>query len=302
MPFEPSQLLQGLPIVGDVLGGIITNQGNKKQAELNRNFQAQQAQLARDWQEDMYNQYSSPSAMVQQYKDAGLNPALMYGKGQSIGQGFSTSSPSGAQATLNNPADNLLAKMQSITQLKETIANNKSMREVQSAQAGLFRSQMYGQDIENQFNPKVFELNLKQGKLNLQNTIAGIKLAESQVKLNLDGLLNNEVTRRYYNKLTDKVGAETAKTVLEQSLVVANTILAKQQGYQISLDNFEKEWRNAMIATKGINPEIATNAWSLMTQATAEASNRIVGGVSKAVNWIKSDPLKKLYNRYFGTK
>ena len=302
MAFDPSKLLQGLPIVGDVLGGIITNQGNKKLAELNQNFQAQQAQLARDWQEDMFNLYSSPSAMVQQYKDAGLNPALMYGKGQSIGQSFGTSSPSGAQATLSNPADNLLAKMQSITQLKETIANNRAMREVQSAQAGLLRSQMFGQDIENQFNPKVFELNLKQGKLNLQNTIAGIKLAESQVKLNLDGLLNNDVTRRYYNNLSDKVGAETAKTILEQSLVVANTILAKHQGYQISLDNFEKEWRNAMIATKGINPEIANNAWSLMTQATAEASNRIVGGVTKAVNWIKSDPLKQLYNRYFGTK
>lgn len=34
---------------------------------------------ARKWQEDMYNDYNSPSALVRQYQDAGVNPALMFG-------------------------------------------------------------------------------------------------------------------------------------------------------------------------------------------------------------------------------
>lgn len=37
------------------------------------------AREARQWEEDMYNKYNSPSAMVRQYEEAGLNPALMYG-------------------------------------------------------------------------------------------------------------------------------------------------------------------------------------------------------------------------------
>lgn len=33
----------------------------------------------RKWEEDMYNQYNSPSALVRQYQEAGINPALMFG-------------------------------------------------------------------------------------------------------------------------------------------------------------------------------------------------------------------------------
>lgn len=295
-PFQIASLaLGGAGFLGNLGQSIFGNQAN-------RNFQAQQAQIARDWQEDFYNKYSSPSAMVQQYKDAGLNPAIMYGRGSSVVGGVpSGASPIGG-SQMQSDLSGLMNIVPSIVQMKEMIKNNESLRNLQNQQANLFSSQTTGQDLLNKFNPEVYQLNLRQGKLNLQNTLAGIKLAESQTKLNLDGLLNNDVTRRYYNNLSNKVGAETAKTILEQSLVVAETLLRQKQGYQIDLDNFEKEWRNAMIATKGINPEIANNAWSLMTQATAEASNRITGGISKAVNWIKSDPLKQLYYRYFRKK
>lgn len=34
---------------------------------------------ARRWEEDMYLKYNSPSALVRQYDDAGINPALMFG-------------------------------------------------------------------------------------------------------------------------------------------------------------------------------------------------------------------------------
>lgn len=72
---------------------------NKEQAELNRQFQSQQTQIARQWQEYFYNQYSSPQAQVRQYIDAGLNPALMYQSGPGVGSVASTSTPSGSQAS-----------------------------------------------------------------------------------------------------------------------------------------------------------------------------------------------------------
>ena len=34
-------------------------------------------------QEDMYNKYSSPSALMRQFKEAGLNPNLVYGSASS---------------------------------------------------------------------------------------------------------------------------------------------------------------------------------------------------------------------------
>ena len=38
-------------------------------------FNAAEAEKQRFWQEEMYNEYQSPEAMVRQYSEAGLNPA-----------------------------------------------------------------------------------------------------------------------------------------------------------------------------------------------------------------------------------
>lgn len=94
--------------IGNVLSTAFTNRSNKKltretnnfnaqQAELNRQFQSQEAQIARDWQESQYNKYSSPEALVRQYQEAGLNPALMYGQNLQTSTG-SSPAPSGSQA------------------------------------------------------------------------------------------------------------------------------------------------------------------------------------------------------------
>lgn len=88
--------------IANVFGTIYGNAANKQrqdeafafnsaEADKNRMFQAQQAEIARDWQESQYNKYSSPQAMVSQYQQAGLNPALMYGQNL---QGSTGSSPS----------------------------------------------------------------------------------------------------------------------------------------------------------------------------------------------------------------
>lgn len=75
------------------------------EADINRRFQSKEAEIAYQRQVDFYNTYQSPSAMVQQYKDAGLNPALM--AGGSVGQSSvpSSSSPSGSMpSSVSSPS------------------------------------------------------------------------------------------------------------------------------------------------------------------------------------------------------
>lgn len=61
-------------------------------------FNHDEAQLDRQFQEDMYNKYQSPEAQIRQYQAAGLNPALMYEGGVDINgpSGGSAASVSGA--------------------------------------------------------------------------------------------------------------------------------------------------------------------------------------------------------------
>lgn len=69
---------------------------NTQLAEMQYNHD--EAQVDRDWNERMYNLYQSPEAQMRQYQQAGLNPALMYDGGVDINgpSGGSAASASGA--------------------------------------------------------------------------------------------------------------------------------------------------------------------------------------------------------------
>lgn len=66
---------------------------------------------ARKWQEDMYNEYNSPAALVRQYQEAGINPALMFG-GQTPAAPTDTSAASVSQMNTGSMADLLGQFMQ----------------------------------------------------------------------------------------------------------------------------------------------------------------------------------------------
>lgn len=98
----------------------------------NRAFSAQQAQINRDWQEEYYQKYLSPSAQVQQFRAAGINPALMYEGGYHSG-----SVPSGGSASPNTHpyTFNLQDIAMNAINLKEQIKMNESLQNLQNAQA-----------------------------------------------------------------------------------------------------------------------------------------------------------------------
>ncbi len=114
------------------------NEFNASQASINRNFQAQQAQLARDYQTEFYEQYQSPGAMVRQYQDAGLNPALMTG-GYSSGSPVSSSSPSGSMAAGGSAPyqsiDSMVNMVAQMAMIKANIENTKADTDLKLASA-----------------------------------------------------------------------------------------------------------------------------------------------------------------------
>lgn len=238
-------------------------------------MQMAQNAVNRNWQEKMYNQYQSPAAMVRQYKEAGLNPALMYG--QNLQTEFN-------QPATQNQIDPIGAAY-TASQLKNLQAQTDNLNA--DTQAKL---------IENEFKPDLLYQNLKQGWLDYDNTLAGIHKINAEIRemdsrtiLNtiqsdlteaqIDNILaNTDKTRiEAANEALRSAGIEAtnrlvaAQVVTEQmkpALQAAEITLMESQKYSyevganrtieetnsISYDNFEKEWRNNFIKINGYEP------------------------------------------------
>lgn len=86
----------GASLAGNAIGAASNNKTNQTSIDINREnnlFNAEQAQIQRDWQEKMWgmnNSYNSPNAMIAR----GLNPFI----GSSAGAGISKSPVSGGSA------------------------------------------------------------------------------------------------------------------------------------------------------------------------------------------------------------
>ena len=283
---------------------------NSEQAQINRDFQSAEAQKARQWQQDFYTQYQSPQAQIRQYQDAGLNPALMYGRGATPAASASTASngPSGDTASVGLP----VSDPSSLVQMVLGLAKLPSEIDLMQSQADDFRASATGKNIENAYSPQILEQNLRKGEMDILNTQAAITTAQYQwalmssqeqlniVKANLteaqitDVLASadlkekqaaTEVLKQANLEVTNELlAAQIATEKMKPAMIAAQTVLARTQSQSISLDNYQKEVTNEISKLTGVG--------SIKTMP--ELVFKVAGGFTKwadssiktAKNWI----------------
>lgn len=97
----------GASLAGNAIGASSQNKTNQTNIDINREnnaFNAEQAQIQRNWQEKMWgmnNSYNSPNAMISR----GLNPFI----GSNVGAGVSKAPASGGASASASPAPSLQA-------------------------------------------------------------------------------------------------------------------------------------------------------------------------------------------------
>lgn len=291
-------------ILDSLIGGIfgigataMTNNANRKaqdaqnrfnanQAQLDRDFQSAEAEIARDWQEKFYTQYQSPEAMVRQYEAAGLNPAMMYvGSGPSSGSVPSTSTPQGAQATASQTffadATALIESVLKLDSIKSQISKTESETNLNEDLAAKARAEAEGANIENQFKPDLLRQDLEQGQVNIDNMRAGIDLVQSQINLNniqsqlsveqskkivaeTDKILIEQATERLkqsnLEKSTEHLAAQIKLIEAERTLKVAQETLTLSQDKVTNEDYLAKQFQN--LYRKYYNAEPPKSSWS----------------------------------------
>lgn len=211
----------GASIINPIAQGI----QNRKQRKWNEAMMNQQRQWAlQDW--NMQNEYNSPTAQMERLKAAGLNPHLMYGKGdvgnaQSIARTDSKSwNPTAPQvntAGIQEAYFNTQIKEQQVDLLKkeQTIKVNEAALKAAMTANNLART------AKTQFDLKLAEdlkkYSLQAAEQNVRKLTVGTDIMEGDYALRLkryelDAALNasnlREATERI---LTMRVGREKAR-------------------------------------------------------------------------------------------
>lgn len=142
--------LDFLPVVGDAVSAIgnmvstnKTNNANMRINQMNNDFNAAEAEKARQFQLDMWNrtnEYNSASAQRSRLEAAGLNPYMMMnGSSAGIAQSSGSSTPASASAPLSMQRQDfsglgstLSSALQIANQTKETNANVQTLQSQKS--------------------------------------------------------------------------------------------------------------------------------------------------------------------------
>ena len=174
----------GLGVVGNFLGNKQAEKNQQKQNE----FNAQEAQKTREWQEKMWNlnnEYNTPLAQVNRLQDAGLNPNLVYGNGSM--QNVSPMASSSAQASSTPFNDSIAARhaknfdaimrglqtaitMQELKNKKAEGKNIESNTEKNNAEAQESQQRAKNLETENKFNLDTFDA--RKVAIELQNQLS----------------------------------------------------------------------------------------------------------------------------------
>ena len=213
------------------------NAWNAAQAEKQMNFQSSQAEIARDWQERMYNEYNSPQALVSQYQKAGINPALMFGSSTPSAP-QTTSAPSGAMASGSFGAASRINAVDAISRLGLLSAQIDNMR----ADTANKQADTQGKEIANEWNPKLLEQQWRRGNLEIRSLDAGLDHLLAQIDNVLADTDNKKAQRRLMN--------------LQAALLETQNKVAQQQGYEIAARNVEQTWRNTFKDKFGYYPGV----------------------------------------------
>ena len=245
-----------IPVVGDLLNAgstLITNAENRKFSE--EMYARQRADALTDW--DKQNAYNSPSQQMQRYKEAGLNPNLIYGQ--------MSNSPAIRSTDMKHP-DFVAPKLPNIGNVmnnyvdlelkKQQLSNDKQSGE-------LLRQQTEGKKLENQNlidqSPYIAEEKFQRSRLTgqqVENVMADIRnkneinpLQQDQIRSQLNTLSQN---RKYNALLSDQ------KIGLNQLLSQAMEQAIKLKGNQYELDKLSNELSNTLkqkLIRAGYKPE-----------------------------------------------
>lgn len=265
----------GATALGSAIPGVGAIAGPALGAAANGLFSAAAVERERAWSEKMYNKYNSPAALVRQYQEAGINPALMFGQSAIPAPTTST-----AASAPDNPFGDVVGMLGALMQLDMLDANKENVQ----ADTRSKIASAAGQETENAFKPDLLRQSLEKGELDIQQ--AGLALQRT----------SEEISKIIAE--TSNIEADTDLKEAQRVLVFAQKALAEMQTEEsysrvgvnnaevllINQNRFAAEFDNQYRKEFGVEPSagmasqvlglIKTRAWAARNWIVSQPSMR----------------------------
>lgn len=274
--------------LGSVISGAIgakstadTNKTNLKINQMNNDFNAREAQKARDFQLNMWdkeNEYNSASSQRKRLEDAGYNPYMSDTQaGTATGMsGTSAASAAGTAPQIPYTPDfqsvgvNLASALKMMSEKKQTDIENLNMSD-------LLRSQIWqnlGATDWRNASPEAREYNLSQGR-----RAAELGMASLEENLSNQRWSNNLLVANISNALLDADTKTILNKYLDQQQQAELNIKAANYEYLVMSGQMKRQEINNLIAEE-IETYARANGYKLQNHIIRETSD----GVIRATN------------------
>lgn len=283
MPFKDfaSGLLGGL---GSVISGAIgakttadTNKTNLKINQMNNDFNAREAQKARDFQLDMWNkenEYNSASSQRKRLEEAGYNPYMSDAQAGSASgmSGTSAASAAGAAPQIPYTPDfhsvgvNLASALKMMSEKKQTDIENLNMSD-------LLRSQIWqniGATDWRNASPEARAYNLSQGR-----KAAELGMASLEENLSNQRWSNNLLVANIANSLLDAEAKTVMNKYLDENQRAELNIKAANYEYLIMSGQMKRQEVNNLIADE-ILTYAKANGQKISNHIAEETADKLI--------------------------
>lgn len=282
-------LLAGIATGVGALGGALfgkkstdsANKANLKINQMNNDFNAREAQKARDFQLDMWNkenEYNKASSQRKRLEEAGYNPYMSgVQAGTAAGMsGTSAASAAGASSQIPYTPDfqsvgvNLASALKMMSEKKQTDIENLNLTD-------LLRSQIWqnlGATDWRNASPEAREYNLSQGR-----RAAELGMASLEENLSNQRWSNNLLVANISNALLDADTKTILNKYLDQQQLAELNIKAANYEYLVMSGQLKRQEVNNLIAEE-IETYARANGYYLRNNILRQTSD----GVIRATN------------------
>lgn len=270
--------------LGSVISGAIgakttadTNRTNLKINQMNNDFNAREAQKARDFQLDMWNrenQYNSASSQRKRLEEAGYNPYMNDAQaGTAAGMsGTSAASAAGAAPQIPYTPDfqsvgvNLASALKMMSEKKQTDIENLNMSD-------LLRSQIWqniGATDWRNASPEARAYNLSQGR-----KAAELGMASLEENLSNQRWSNNLLVANITNSLLDAEAKTIMNKYLDENQCAELNIKAANYEYLIMSGQMKRQEVNNLIAEE-ILTYAKANGQKISNRIAEETADKLI--------------------------